>query len=281
MTLHNPAAELYIPDGTSLPQALARTTDLCLAAHQDDIEIIAYAPIIQCYGGSARHFTGVCVTDGGGSPRSGIYAGYTDEDMKRVRAQEQKQAADIGRYAAQFLLAQPSSAVKDANNSVLVNELKEIILACSPEVVYTHNLADKHDTHVAVALQVIRALKLIPAEQRPKKVVSMEVWRGLDWLCDADKLACNTSAHPNIAAALLGVYDSQITGGKRYDLATIGRRLANATFFASHDVDDADSLAFGLDITALIENDMAPAAFIDAYIQKFSEDVSARIAKFA
>ena len=281
MTLLNPAAELYIPDGTPLPQALARTTDLCIAAHQDDIEIMAYAPIVQCYGKPDRHFTGVCVTDGGGAPRSGIYANTTDDDMKVIRAQEQKQAADIGRYAAQFLLAQPSAAVKAADSPALVNELREIILACAPEVVYTHNLADKHDTHVAVALQVIRALRLIPAEQRPKKIISMEVWRGLDWLCDADKLPCDTSAHPNLAAALLGVYDSQITGGKRYDLATIGRRLANATFFASHDVDDVDSLAFGLDITALMESDADPAAFIQTYIAKFSEDVNERIAKLS
>ena len=281
MTLQNPAAELYIPDGVAETEALARTTDLCIAAHQDDIEIMAYAPIVQCYGKAERHFTGVCVTDGGGAPRSGIYADYTDEDMKIIRAQEQKQAADIGRYAAQFLLAQPSSAVKDAGNAALVNELREIILACAPEVIYTHNLADKHDTHVAVALQVIRALRLIPAEQRPKKVISMEVWRGLDWLCDEDKVPCDTSAHANIAAALLGVYDSQITGGKRYDLAAIGRRLANATFFASHDVDDVDSLAFGLDITALVESDVEPGAFIAGYIQKFADDVSKRIAKFS
>jgi len=277
MQFHNKAAELYIPDGTAIPHALSRTTDLCIGAHHDDIEIMAYAPIIQCFGKPNRHFTGVTVTDGGGSPRSGVYADYTDNDMKVIRAKEQKQAADIGQYAAQFLLAQPSSAVKSPESPALVGELKEIILACNPDVLYTHNLADKHDTHVAVALQVIRALKQIPAEQRPKKVIAMEVWRGLDWLCDEHKVAQNTGAHPNLAAALLGVYDSQITGGKRYDLATIGRRLANATFFASHDVDETDSLAFGLDITELVEKDLDPAVFIQTYIAKFSEDVSKRV----
>jgi len=269
--------ELYIPDGMEVEQALSRTTDLCIAAHQDDIEIMAYAPIVQCFGKRDRYFTGVCVTDGAGSPRSGIYESYSDEDMKQVRAEEQKQAALIGRYSAQYLLAQPSSAVKNSNSPALVSELREIILACEPEVIYTHNLADKHDTHVAVALQVIRAIKGIPAEKCPKKLIAMEVWRSLDWLCDEDKVAQNTSAHPNIAAALLGVYDSQITGGKRYDLAAIGRRLSNATFFASHDVDETDSLAFGLDMTDLIDKDLDPEEFIQNYIQKFSADVSARI----
>jgi len=281
MTLQNSAAQLHIPDNETPAEALARTTDLCIGAHQDDLEIMAYGPIIQCYGQPDRWFTGVTVTDGGGSPRSGIYADYTDDDMKIIRAKEQMQAADIGKYAAQFLLAYPSGQVKAADNSVLIDELAEIILRCAPETLYTHNLADKHDTHVAVALNTLRALRKIPAEQRPKKVVSLEVWRALDWLCDEDKLPIDTSAHPNVAAALLGVYDSQIAGGKRYDAAALGRRLANATFFASHGVDETDSISFGLDITELVNSDCSPAAFINAYIDKFRDEVAARIAKLS
>ncbi|MDR2686383.1 MAG: PIG-L family deacetylase [Oscillospiraceae bacterium] len=281
MKLQQQGAQLYIPDGAPEPAALTRTTDLCVAAHQDDIEIMAYAPIVRCYGSARRWFAGAVVTDGGGSPRSGIYADYTDDDMKAARAQEQKMAAAIGKYAAQFLLRYPSGAVKKPDNPALVGELRDILLACAPETVYTHNLADKHDTHVAVALNVIRALRLIPPEKRPGKVISMEVWRGLDWLRDEDKLPFDTGAHPNLAAALLGVYDSQIAGGKRYDLATVGRRLANATFFASHGVDETDSLAFGLDITALVEQDMDPAEFINGYIQSFKDEVNERIGKLS
>ena len=281
MEFCNGMARLYIPDGEGEDRALPRTTDLCFGAHQDDLEIMAYGPIVQCYGHPSRWFTGVVVTDGGGSPRTGIYANYTDGDMKAIRAKEQNTAARIGKYAAQFQLAYPSSAVKAANNPALVGELAEIILRCAPDTLYTHNLADKHDTHVAVALQVLRALSTIPKERRPKKIVSMEVWRGLDWLCDEDKLPIDTSGHPNVSAALLGVYDSQIAGGKRYDLAATGRRLANATFYASHGVDESESLSFGLDITALVEEDREPAAFIQSYIDKFSEEVARRIAKLS
>jgi len=281
MNLQNSTAQLHIPDHTAPAEALARTTDLCIGAHQDDLEIMAYGPIIQCYGQPNRWFTGVTVTDGGGSPRSGIYADYTDDDMKIIRAKEQMQAADIGKYAAQFLLAYPSGQVKAAHNPVLIGELAEIILRCAPETLYTHNLADKHDTHVAVALNTLRALRKIPAEQRPKKVISLEVWRALDWLCDEDKLPIDTSAHPNVAAALLGVYDSQIAGGKRYDAAALGRRLANATFFASHGVDETDSISFGLDITELVNSDCSPAAFISGYIDHFRDEVTARIAKLS
>ena len=35
------------------------------------------------------------------------------------------------------------------------------------------------------------------------------------------------------------MFDSQITGGKRYDLAVLGRRVANATFFDACIASDA------------------------------------------
>ena len=278
MNLQKPTAQLYIPDSVPEDAALCRTTDLCIAAHQDDIEIMAYGPIVQCYGSKTRWFTGVTVTDGAGSPRSGIYADYTDEDMKVIRMEEQKSAALIGKYGAQFMLSYPSSEVKAPRNQALIDELKAIILACSPKILYTHNIADKHDTHVAVVLNVIRAVRELPAESRPEKIVSLEVWRNLDWLCDEDKLPLDTGAHPNVAAALLGVYDSQIAGGKRYDLAAVGRRLANATFFASHDVDETDSISFGLDITRLIEQNLTPTEFINLYIDRFRDEVNRRVA---
>lgn len=281
MKLNQPEAVLFIPDGQVQDHALCRTTELCIAAHQDDIEIMAYGPIVSCYGREDRWFTGVVVTDGAGSPRSGVYANYTDEEMKKIRVQEQMEAATIGKYAAQFLLAYPSSFVKDAKNDLVIKELAELIEICNPEVVYTHNFADKHDTHVAVALRVIAAIRMLSKEKRPKKVYSLEVWRGLDWLCDEDKTVFDTSSHRNLAAALLGVYDSQIAGGKRYDLAVLGRRAANATFSADHATDDSDSMSYGLDITPLIENDSLDITdFTVNFILKFKSDVINRIASF-
>ena len=274
----NKAAEIFTPGQADPMQALAKTTDLCIGAHQDDVEIMAYGPISNCYGKADRHFTGVVVTDGAGSPRAGVYASYTDDEMKAVRVTEQKHAALIGGYVAQVFMAYNSGGVKDPTNKVLVNELKELILACQPEVIYTHNLADKHDTHVAVCLHVIRALREIPVEKRPKRVETMEVWRSLDWLCDEDKVVHDTAAYPNLSAALLGVYDSQISGGKRYDLATQGRRLANATFFASHAVDDCEGICFGLDITDLVNSNADPADFIVSYIDRFKAEVVKRVA---
>lgn len=280
MKFNKPEGQLFIPDGADEKTALGRTTDLCVAAHQDDIEIMAFGPISKCYGVPDKWFTGVVVTDGAGSPRTGVYERYTDEEMKKVRVVEQKNAASVGGYSAQFLLSFTSSEVKNPANLKTVEEIAEIIKACSPEIVYTHNLADKHDTHVAVALRTIAAIRSLPAEQRPKKVYSLEVWRGLDWVNDDEKVCFDTSQHPNLAAALLGLYDSQIAGGKRYDSAALGRRLANATFFASHDTDDCESLSYGLDITELVNSDTDYFDFINRFIDSFKKDVENRIRRF-
>jgi hypothetical protein len=78
--------------------------------------------------------------------------------------------------------------------------------------------------------------------------------------------------------ALMGVYDSQIAGGKRYDLATIGRRRAHATSFESHGVDKIEMQNFAFDLTPLLEDDsLTPAALIEATIGRFRDEVVKRL----
>ena len=144
----------------------------------------------------------------------------------------------------------------------MVNDLKQLVEAVCPEVIYTHNLADKHDTHVAVALRTIRALREVSKEARPWYLYGCEVWRDLDWLCDADKLVWDVHERENLGMALVGVFDSQISGGKRYDLATQGRWRANATYLASHGVDQSSAVSFGMDLTPLIEDEKLDPAGI-------------------
>ena len=232
MKFHLPTAEIFVPDGLPVEPALARTTHMTISAHQDDIEIMAASPILDCFQQKDLWFTGVVVTDGRGSPRDDLYKGYDDEEMRVVRFKEQKKAAVVGEYAAQVLLDFPSRIIKDASNLEPVADIAALLQAAHPNFVYTHNLADKHDTHVGVALKAIGALREVCAETRPKRVYGCEVWRDLDWLQDEDKQALVVSERANISAALLGVFDSQVSGGKRYDLATAGRRLAHATYFA-------------------------------------------------
>lgn len=278
MNFHLPTAELFIPDGLPVEPALARTTHLAISAHQDDIEIMAAEPILRCFQQSDQWFSGVVMTDGRGSPRDGVYQNFSDEEMRVVRFQEQKKAAVVGEYAAQVLLDYPSKAIKDAADNRPVDDLVLLLQMMKPETVFTHNLADKHDTHVGTALKVIKAVRSIPRPERPKALYGCEVWRGLDWLLDADKVPFDLSTHENLQAALLGVFDSQIVGGKRYDLASMGRRKANATYFESHGVDVSAGLSFGMDLSALIQSDdLDPAAFIQSHIQNFLSDVLDRL----
>jgi len=282
MNLRSPNADIYIPDGADLAKALSRTTHMAICAHQDDIEILAYHGIAACFGLPDKWFTGVVVTNGSGSPRAGIYGNYTDEEMQKVRMVEQRKAAFIGEYSCQLQLGYPSSAVKDPSAAGDARaDLASILDSCRPETLYMHNLADKHDTHIGVALRALEAMRSLPAEARPKNVYGCEVWRALDWLDDEQKVVLPVSDRPNLAASLVGVFDSQISGGKRYDLATAGRRLANATYFASHATDKETELTFAMDLSPLVrDTSLDPVKYVTGYIDQFKADVESRIAKF-
>ena len=282
VTLRNSSAEIYVPDGFAVEDGLARTTHLAISAHQDDIEIMAVDGVLQCFQRPDRWFTGVVVTNGSGSPRAGLYADYTDEEMCAIRIVEQTKAAIVGDYGAQVLLDHPSSAVKDSSNPAVVGDLKQIIEATRPEVIYTHNLADKHPTHIAVVLRVIEALRALPANRHPRKLYGCEVWRDLGWMLDEEKVVFDCSTQENLQEALLGVFDSQISGGKRYDLATMGRRRANATYFESHGVDSATGLAFGMDLTPLLAKPTLDiSTYTRQFIDRFSQDVHRLITQMA
>jgi len=280
MKLNKTTAQFYIPDEKSIEQALSRTTHMSIAAHQDDIEIMAYDGILKCFAQSDKWFTGVVVTNGSGSARDGIYKDFTDQDMINIRKLEQKKAAFIGEFGALALLDYPSAETKDPKNEELVLELKRLLEAAHPEILYTHNLADKHDTHIGVTTKVIKAIRLMDKKLRPKAVYGCEVWRDLDWMNDKEKVVFNVSGRPNLSQALVEVFDSQITGGKRYDLATAGRRMANATYSSSHSVDQADEIILGMDLTPLILNDeLDVTTYVLDYIERFKDDVRKRINK--
>jgi len=278
MKLNLSTSEIFIPDGIPIEQALSRTTHLAVSAHQDDLEIMAAEAILNCFQQPDQWFTGVVVTDGRGSPRDGLYQRYTDDEMRLVRFKEQKKAAFVGEYAAQIILDYPSKVVKDVANKQPVEDLVLVLKASRPQYVYTHNLADKHDTHVAAALRLIEAIRYLPKEERPLRLYGCEVWRDLDWMSDVDKVPFDLSTHENLQAALLGVHDSQICGGKRYDLATMGRRKSHATYFETHGTDTMTGVSFGMDMTPLVnDSEIDPADFIQGFVKRFAQDIDKRL----
>jgi LmbE family N-acetylglucosaminyl deacetylase len=285
MKLTLETAEIYVPDGTAAEEALSRTTHLAVGAHPDDLEIIGYHGILKCFADPDAWFTGIVLTNGSRSPRSGAYQDYTDEQMQGVRRSEQKKAADIGRYGACIMLDYASDVVKNKFTPDPTSDLLFILEKTLPDVVYAHNPADKHETHVAACLRTLAALRGLPRDQRPTYTYGCEGWRDLDWLPDEYKVAFDVSiqpeGQPDLQAALLEVFQSQIAGGKSYDLATLGRRRANATYHASHATDDATSMIYAMDLSPLVKDaNLDIKMYVHGHIERFATIVGETLEKF-
>jgi len=273
-----PGAEIFVPDGSAAETALRRTTHLAIGAHPDDLEFFAWHGIDACFSREDRWFTGVVLTDGAGSPRAGPYSGWSTEKLVAARKAEQRAAAVVGEYSAVVQLVHPSGALRDPANETPVQDLAHLLRNMEPEVAYLHNPADAHETHVAAYLRSVAALRTLPHEKRPSRVFGCEVWRSLDWLVSADKVALSASQRAHLQAALAGVFDTQIAGGKRYDLAVLGRRVANATFHEADAVDRDSGLTFAVDLTPVVSDDRVdPVEFALNLVQRFERDVRERL----
>ena len=271
----NSQAILYAPAGGDPWKALSGTTHLGVGAHPDDLEFMGWHPILECFDDPTKSFSGVIVSDGRSAPRAGRYAGHDDQAMVEVRRKEQQHAAVTGEYSAMaYLMHSETGSVMAGQFDPLVDDLKIVLAAARPEVVFTHNLADRHPHHLVVCLALLRALRELGPEYRPRRFFGGEVWRGLDWLSTADKLTFNVSHHPNLTAALMGVFDSQIEGGKRYDQATAGRKKANATYHDPLTTDQAEALEYAMDLMPLLEDpDLEPADYVAGLIERFRQEV--------
>jgi LmbE family N-acetylglucosaminyl deacetylase len=276
----NPLARLMTPDGQTGPEAIRRTTHLGIGAHQDDLEFMAFHGILACYERTDRWFGGVTITDGRGSSRAGRFKDWSDDQIAAERIREQEAAAVIGQYSFVAQLGFGSAAVRDARQTAVREDLRRILEAARPEVVYLHNLADKHDTHVGCALRSLEAIRQLPKADRPKQVYGCEVWRDLDWLVDDEKTPMPVSERPELARALNEVFATQIAGGKRYDLAVLGRRTANATFSNAHASDQESAMQWAMDLTPLaLDDSLDPVAYATGFIDRLKADVSARLRK--
>lgn len=267
-------AAFYFPN--SERQDLSKTTDMCIAAHPDDIELMAYPAIYACKGRADRGFVGLVLTDGAGAASGESLRTLSPGQKAKIRAEEQRKAAELGGYLAVALLGRSSEEVK-AQREEIVAGIGDILRLCRPDRVYIHNLADKHDTHTAAAVAAIKALQALPRALRPGKVYGMEVWRSLDWLCDADKTVFDQYGDPELERGLITVFGSQIAGHKRYDDGVLGRRTANAVFLSGYEKDQAAGACYALDMTEEIFAGLSPQEIIGRRIDRFRADVMDRI----
>lgn len=128
----NPAAQVLVPDALPFPDAASRVTHLGVGAHHDDLEFMAFHGIVECMDRTDRWFGGVTCTDGRGSSRSGVFAEMSPEELGRVRAKEQNEAAVIGQYGVMFQLGYPSSAVTNPADTRLREDLTRILKSTRP-----------------------------------------------------------------------------------------------------------------------------------------------------
>jgi LmbE family N-acetylglucosaminyl deacetylase len=272
---------LFVPDQKPLPEALKRTTHLGVGAHHDDLEFMAFHGIVQCFGKEDKWFGGVTCADGKGSSRSGAFASITPEELAETRAAEQVRAAEIGGYGSMIMLNYPSSQITNPVGVALRADLIQILQAMHPEVVYTHNPADKHATHIGVFASLLQAIRSLPHADRPKQLIGCEVWRDLDWMCDGEKVRMDATGHDKLASELNSVFASQIAGGKRYDLAVAGRRAANATFYEPREGDVSTQVLVGMDLTPLILDDrLGVLEFTSERIRRFESEVFTTLAPY-
>ena len=265
-------ADIFVPGGGNWREALGSVTHLAIGAHADDCEFMAFHGIEECRRGTGK-FGAVVLTDGAGSVGGG-------EDLRESRRREQRTAAELGGYAVVVQLGLSSAAVKNPADTKVSDSLSEIFAHAHPRIIYTHNPCDRHDTHVAACLRVLEALRAIPADRRPHKVYGCEVWRDLDWICGEDRIRLDCGNDEKFASALNAVFRSQIDGGKRYDLAVIGRRRAQATFDDPHRVDDAEMITLAMDLTPLVADPNLPVSdFALAAIDRFRNDVRERLGR--
>ena len=277
----NPLQSIYVPDGAKRPVALSRVTHLGIGAHQDDLEFWAFQGIAECYGRDDHWFGGVTCTDGCGSSKGGDFANASRDDLKRIRMEEQKRAAEIGDYGFIIQLGYASESVKNDTCMQLVEDLVEIIKASKPTVIYTHCPTDKHRTHLGVFAAVIQALRCLPLDDRPASLIGFESWRDLDWMCDSEKIRMDVSHHNALAESINRVFASQIQGNKLYDIAVHGRRSAHATFFEPRQADQATQIILGMDLTPLIRNESLNVVdYTCGFIKRFERDVRFELMSF-
>lgn len=235
--------------------------------------------ILACFRRSDQWFTGVTVTDGAGSPRSETYADFTDLEMVEVRHREQRAAALTGEYSAQLSLMYSSKETRETRREDLIQDLEQALRLAQPELLYTHNLFDKHPTHIAVATAVIEAARRSGIS--PKAFYGCEVWRALDWLPDDQKITLDVSRHQGLTRSLVGLYDSQISGGKRYDLATVGRKRANATYFDAYQADQMSHSEYAVDMLPLLENHaLTLEEYVTPFLERFRGDVLGGVGRY-
>jgi len=284
MTFGRHGAEIFVPDGVSFEEAMSRSTVMAIGAHPDDMEIMAIPGILKGRQEGGSRFFGVVATNGGNTQRTGDYTGLSLLDMRETRAGEQKASAVSGQYSAVVLLGYESVEMKDIHDSRPDADFMQLIDGVRPDVLYLHNPFDRHDTHVAVCMRAIGALRKIAASSgwMPHAVYGCEVWRSLDWMIHGDLLSLPVDDPTNLSEVLIGHFKSQYAHERRYDLAIQGRRQVNAMHQEAQSPGLHTEIEYAVDLLPLVrEEDLRLEDFTRRVLDHFAADILSRVERFS
>jgi hypothetical protein len=91
-------------------------------------------------------------------------------------------------------------------------------------------------------------------------------------MIDEDKVVLDVSAHENLQAALLGVFDSQICGGKRYDLAPGAAGARHLLCIAWHRRDHRPVVWHG-PTPLIVDSAKDLCTYVQEYVQRLRRSV--------
>lgn len=251
---------------SSFTEALKSGTHLAVVAHPDDIEILAGHAISQCYQNQNQHLVGVVVTDGAGAP----HGPDAPSNLAAQRLAEQKQAAELGEYATTLTLNYKSQDIKPGPCPELLSQLLTLLQTCQPQAIYTHSLFDRHSTHQAVALHLVKILRQL---RFSGQVYGVEVWGSLEWLPELHRVALPIE-RPQLIKKLIACHRSQ-TQGKNYEDATLARMQANATFWQADQLDKTRHLLWAQDLSGLVnESPLHLSKYLEQIYDRSRMDLS-------
>jgi LmbE family N-acetylglucosaminyl deacetylase len=264
-------ARLWLRSGFDLGELLQKTTHLAVVAHQDDLEIGAFHGILQCYHQSDRCFGGVILTNGANPPKQGEYSGMSGEEMSLLRNKEQEKAAEIGNYGWVLQLNLSSGTLDDELGGRMGDWFKQWMSEMRVETLYSHHPLDQHPTHLASFRWLHRLIKGV-AEYQDLNWFGVEVWGKLEWLPLRFRVNLDVTEGDGLAQKLIQVFESQLAS-KRYDLAELGLRQANATYAQSHQVDHICALSYAADLSAFLSSEMTVEEWVDSVLAEKRREI--------
>lgn len=280
-----PSGMIALPNGSdsitahgSLTEAASATRFLAIMAHQDDVEISALHGILHGRTSTPTCFSAVICSASSYSP-SPQFQTLPTAEILATRRREQREAALLGGYRYCVQLPFPSGDLKGSPPELLVTTLATLIAASPGATVYTHNPFDRHPTHLTVCAAVLAACRRLGVASRPRQVLGCEGWRNLDWLPSDLKVRLPIVDPDRLGEQLVNLFRSQVTNGKRYAEAAVGRRVSQATFDEATESDAANEVTLAVDLTHLIASAEPLTCWCEQVLSRFRAEIIDSIEK--